>query len=119
MRIDIRSCGFKLTDDFKVHVQRRLGFALDRFAERIGSVTVRVRDVNAGRGGDDKQCVVEVNVIPLGRVVIGEQSGDPYVAVNLASDRLAARLGRVLKKLNGGSAASIRHLKEPDAENAA
>lgn len=119
MRIEIRSCGFKLTDTFKLHVKRRLGFALDRFAERIGSVTVRVRDVNAGRGGDDKECIAEANVIPLGRVIIGERCADAYMAVDRATDRLGASVSRVLKRAKSGRTASVRYLDAPSNENAA
>lgn len=111
MHIDIRSRGFKLTNAFKLHVQRRLGFALDRFAERIGSVTLRLRGVSSGRGSDDKQCIVEVKVIPIGTVVIAECRADAYVAVDTATDRLGAIVGRLLKRCKRGHTASIRHLR--------
>ncbi len=118
MRIDIRSRGFTLTEAFKFHVNRRLRFALDRFSERIGSVTVRVREVSAAHAGDDKDCIVEVNVIPLGRVVIGERCPDAYVAVDRATDRLGASVARVVKRAKRGRSASIRYLEPPGAHAA-
>ena len=36
-------------------IERRLGFALSRFGDRIGHVTVHLNDVNGPRGGIDQR----------------------------------------------------------------
>ena len=60
MNVQIRTRGIPVTEGLRSHVERRADFALDRFAERVTSVTVRFADANGHRGGVDKVCRVEV-----------------------------------------------------------
>ena len=39
--------------------RRRLEFALGRFSARVRSLTVRLADLNAPRGGVDKHCLAD------------------------------------------------------------
>ena len=53
MLIEIRAKGFALTDGIRLHIERRLGFALDRFTPRVRTVhrLDRRRQRSQTRGG--------------------------------------------------------------------
>ena len=51
MQLEMRGVNYDLDDVLKGHIERRLRFALGRFAARIGRLTVRLTDVNGPRGG--------------------------------------------------------------------
>ena len=118
MDVRIRSREIPVTEALRLHVNRRLSFALDRFANRIGTVTVRVRDLNGPRGGRDKCCRMELKLSPLGRVVIDERADDLLVAIDKATDRLGASIARLLKKTRHMKT-SIRYLNPRSDADAA
>jgi hypothetical protein len=60
MRIDVTGAGLGAESVLREHAERRILFALSRFADRVREVRVRLRDVNGPRGGADKQCTIEV-----------------------------------------------------------
>ena len=55
MKIAITS-KVECTDELREFVQRKLAFALSRFADRVQSVDVLLDDVNGPRGGIDQRC---------------------------------------------------------------
>lgn len=73
-------------------IQRRVRFALGRFADRIRSVRVRLSDLNAERGGVDKHCLIEAALTPRGSVIaeVTDESVEP--AVTRAAERVARRV---------------------------
>lgn len=119
VHLQIHSRGLRVTDATRMHVERRLNFALDRFSGRVGSITVRLCDLNGPRGGRDKSCSVELNVIPLGRIVIDERADSVSAAIDMATDRLGTSMARLLKRARRGRSSSIRHLcLRPDTDAA-
>lgn len=75
------------------HVAARLGRALGKFAPHVERVTVRFRDLNGPRGGNDKSCNVKVVLSRLPSVVVEEQAETERVAF----DRVAARTERAVR----------------------
>src|SRR5690349_438684 len=69
MLVEIRALGFRLTDAISRYAESRIESVLRRFGHRVLKVTVRLDDVNAGRGGIDKRCSVVVAVRRRGVVV--------------------------------------------------
>jgi len=63
-------------------IERRLRFALSRFADRIDRVTVRLADLHGPRGGVDKQCRIVVRLRPGGEVVIEDTATDLETAID-------------------------------------
>ena len=94
MQLKMRGVNYGLDDMLKDHIERRLRFALGRFAGRIGRVMVRLSDVNGPRGGVDKRCQIVVALVPRG-VVMVEGSGDDAFA--LIADT-AKRAGRAVRR---------------------
>ena len=73
MLIEIRAKDFTLTNAIRLHIERRLGFALDRFTQKVRAVLVWVGDVNGPKHGvDDKRCHLAIR-LTHGIVVLQEQ----------------------------------------------
>src|SRR5690348_8535683 len=91
--------------------ERRLQFALSRFAARIRSVDARLVDVNGPRGGIDQVWHVIVRLTRRSPAVVIEEAGThPGPAIGRAADRAAQAVGRVLARLRRGRGRGLRLL---------
>ena len=85
------------------YAEDKLHASLQRFADRVRSVTVRLEDVNGPRKkGLDKECCIEARLIPNGEVVVKEQSEDLQSAFLMSLDRLKAAISRKAAKKKHG-----------------
>jgi ribosomal subunit interface protein len=98
MNVQIRTRGIPITQGLRSHVERRASFALDRFADRLMSVTVRFADVNGARGGVDKVCRVEIVLRGAGAVRASDAHEDLYVAIDGALHRASRNVARALHR---------------------
>jgi len=98
MQIDIRARMIEVDEALRVHVDRRLRFALGRFGERIVKVTVRFEDANGARGGVDKQCKIDIALRPSGNVLVEDIDADLLAVVDRAADRAARAVERDLQR---------------------
>jgi len=98
MQVHVRGWNIEVTGALRVHVGRRLAFALSRFGQRSGRVLVRLVDVNGPRGGDDKQCRLDVSLIPSGNVLVEDVDADMYAAIDRATGRAARSVVRELQR---------------------
>ena len=94
MQYDLQALGFPLTDALREHLLRRLRFALTRDSQAIQRVTVRLGDTNGPRGGRDKFCRVQINLLNGGPVLVEEIGSDLYATI----DRAAERTGRTVAR---------------------
>lgn len=97
MRIHIRERNLEVSKDLRAHVERRLSFALGRFGDGIGRVTVRFSEINGRGGGVDKRCQIDVDLRPRN---VREEDTDVnvFAAVDHAADRLARSVARALER---------------------
>ena len=79
--------------------------ALGRFAGQVRSVALRLSDENGPRGGVDRRCVAEVQLVDGQRLVTHELSTDWGEAVGHAVGRAAG----MLKRLAGRKRSLSRH----------
>lgn len=98
MRINIVQQGVELGPDMKDHVERRIQFALSRFATRIREVGVRLADVNGNRGGIDQHCRIIVQLIPKAKIVIEDIGADHREVIDRAADRAGRAVARELRR---------------------
>jgi putative sigma-54 modulation protein len=111
MQIEIQGKDIPITDQLRGHIQRRLSFALERFATQIIKVRVSVGDLNGPRGGVDKRCRVAIALILSKTIVIEERDSSLYVAVDRVGDRAGTCIGRRLERgRNRGQDARISEL---------
>jgi putative sigma-54 modulation protein len=94
MWVTIHGQGLAVGGAERERVERRLGFALGRFGDRVGRVTVHLVDVSGPRGGVDKRCRVVVEVPGHGAVVVEEADAD----LNALIDRAADRIGQAVRR---------------------
>jgi putative sigma-54 modulation protein len=97
MKIQIRKCDVDVTDPLRVHVERRLGLALARFADRIGRVIVRFSRADDDASGGHKRCQIEVGLRPRS-LDVEDTDVDLFAAVNHAIDRASRSVARALEQ---------------------
>jgi putative sigma-54 modulation protein len=102
MQFEIHAKDIPISEQLRGHIKRRLCFALERFAMRIGKVRVSVGDVNGPRGGVDKRCRVAIVLMPSTTVVMENRDSNIYVAIDLVADKAGRCIGRRLKRRKGG-----------------
>lgn len=110
MQLQIRSRSIELTDALRAHVERHLQFALSRFGDRIGRVTVHLVDAGGPGAGGDKTCRIDVTLRPSGEVVVEDTQADLHAAIDRATERTGRSVTRELEidRVFDGSAARPR-----------
>jgi putative sigma-54 modulation protein len=98
MQIEIRARHVDVTAGLRAHVERRLNFALGRFAEQIGTVRVTLDDLNGPRGGIDKRCRIMIRVVPMGTIVMEDQDSNVYTAIDRVAGKAGTGVGRQLRR---------------------
>lgn len=82
------------------HVEQTLESTLGRFSSQITRVEVHLRDVNAGKAGDqDKTCLLEARLEGRPPVVASDDAATVATAVNGAARKLQRALDSSLGKL--------------------
>jgi putative sigma-54 modulation protein len=95
MTLIVRSQVFPLTEAIHAHLERRFTAALKQFDDRITRITIFLKDLNgAGKGGEDKCVLVNIQLPAQAPVIVETISNDLYSAINIA----ARRTGRTVKR---------------------
>ena len=84
--------------DLPDHIERRLRFALSRFAVRIEKIVVFLEDHDGPKGGIDKVCRVLVKVRGCGVVMAVVADTDWVAAVDRAISRVGRSVGRQIER---------------------
>ncbi|HVP10166.1 MAG TPA: HPF/RaiA family ribosome-associated protein [Phycisphaerae bacterium] len=85
------------------YAEDKIAASLQRFEDRIHSVTAHFEDVNGPRKrGLDKECRLKARLSPSGEVVVKECSEDMQVAFLTGLDRLKAAISRKAGKAKRG-----------------
>ena len=79
-------------------IERRIRFALTRFAPAIGDVTVILRDESGPRGAPARKCQVVVGLRPRGSVVVNCTGSTFEAAVSNAAERASRNVARSLER---------------------
>lgn len=98
MRLVISGKNFKVGEDLREHIDRRLQFALGKFDPEIDWVEVGLSDVNGPRGGIDKHCRIVAKTRSLGTLVVEDADDDFYIVVSRAADRIGHSVARSLDR---------------------
>lgn len=101
MQIEIWGREIQMSERLHDHIERRVHFALERFAERIRKVRVQVRDLNGPRGGVDKSCQLVISLVPAATVVLETRDSNIYAAIDCLAGRAATSVVRRLKRTHG------------------
>ena len=98
MKVHVRGLAFEVGEALREHAQRRVLFALGRFAARLDSVRVRLVDANGPRGGPDKVCRMVARLQRQGAVRVEETDADAFAAVARAAERLGRGVAREVER---------------------
>jgi len=88
MKLEVRGLNVEITDSLRAYAQRRLGFALDRFAERIRTVRLKLGNMNGSRGGVDKRCQLAISLAHSSPITLESRASTVQGAV----DRIASKV---------------------------
>jgi putative sigma-54 modulation protein len=101
MRIQISKRNLDVNDALRAHLERRLGFALGRFGDRIDLVHVRLSDISGHRGGPDWRCQLDVDLRALGvgaAIRVDDSDADLLTAVDAAVARASRSIARAVER---------------------
>jgi ribosomal subunit interface protein len=98
MQINIQSQDFSLSGRLREHIQRQVRFALSRFADRIQRVRISVADINGPRGGQDKRCLIQIDMTAKPGLVAEVTDSNMYAAINRSASRANRLVSRCLKR---------------------
>ena len=101
MKFEIRGRDMNISQVLRDHIERRLRFALDRFAGRIRQVHVTLGDLNGPRGGIDKRCKLAISLDRPSTIVLESHASNVYAAIDCVADKAATCIGRRLKRPHG------------------
>lgn len=74
MTVNVRVRDLENVEELKAQIERKVGFATDRFAVRLVEIHIAVSDMNGPRGGVDKHCSIR-GVLEGGRAITLEERG--------------------------------------------
>ncbi|MFT5572574.1 MAG: putative sigma-54 modulation protein [Cryomorphaceae bacterium] len=87
MQTAIHSSDFALTTALENFIHQQAGKSMNVCADRVERLVVRLRDVNGPRGGQDKECSVEVKLAHCEPIVVSKRSSDAYSSIRKALSR--------------------------------
>lgn len=83
-------------EELQEHLDRRFDASVNRFHDRIRTITVRFQDVNGPRGGKDKLIRVLVKLAPHGEFVLDDMDSDMYALISRTAERVGRSVARHL-----------------------
>ena len=99
MTMIVRSQSFPLTEAIHTHLERRFSAALNQFGDRVTRINIFLKDLNgAGKGGEDKCVLVNIQLPAQAPVIIETTSNDLYSAINIAARRSVRSIKRALRR---------------------
>lgn len=98
MKFEVRGRGIEVTEEWTLRAARQVGFAFDRFGDRLASVVVQLHDRNGPKGGVDKHCDVVVRGVRGFEVRGSADSDDVGAAIDAAVERAARAVTRYLDR---------------------
>ena len=88
----------RLVEETADRISKTVEDSLAKFAERITRVEIHLGDVNGGKGGDDKRCMLEARVASLQPIAVTHQAETLQMAIDGALDKLDHALSNALGK---------------------
>ena len=112
MRIDMSSRSLVLSKSDRDYGERRLGFALGRFSDRLTRVGLTVDDMNGPRGGVDKSVRIVISLRRGEPVTVTSQASTVREAVGTAARHARRVVKRRLDRERRHNGGSIKQIEE-------
>ncbi|MFT6047884.1 MAG: putative sigma-54 modulation protein [Arenicella sp.] len=112
MQIVIHSNDFPLTSALYLFIRRHAKKSMRACSDQVDRVVVRLKDVNGPKGGEDKECCVEVRLASFAPIVVSKRSSDAYASISQALGRASRTTLRQLAKRRDWQAAQVMTQRE-------
>ena len=80
--IDIQVQNFSLTEAMETHIKLKLEPMQSNYGDRILSTHVHLSDVNGPKGGENKKCLIHVELQKLPTVVVEDTEENLYTSID-------------------------------------
>lgn len=94
----IHSNDFALTSALNSFIRQHTKKSMRACSDQVERIVIRLKDVNGPKGGDDKECSVEVKLANFAPIVVRKRSSDAYASVRQALGRASRTTLRKLGK---------------------
>ncbi len=98
MTINVRDLSGELSEAAIVQAERRLQFALSRFASRISRVELVIDDENGPKGGVDTACRIQVSLPGLPEVVVTDKDSNISACIARIAERAQRSVARAVAR---------------------
>ena len=98
MQITIKAHQTQLNQKDTLQMERRIHFALGRFANGIDRIRVRLTDSNGPKGGPDKECLIVVKLRKGGEIVVQGKGMKNGTVLNRCADRISRAVDHELSR---------------------
>jgi putative sigma-54 modulation protein len=100
MNIELRLNKTDTAELLNEYIERRLRFAIGRFGERLGRITVSL----SRKSGKVREstCRMTIEILGCGEVTVYEADRDPFAAIDRAAGRIGRRLDGELERARNG-----------------
>jgi ribosomal subunit interface protein len=98
MHLKVRGLNLRVRQELRTSVERRLWFALGRFARRIGRVTVELMEEEGPDRARVKRCRVIVNFVRSSQFCVEETGTDLVAVVERATHRVGQQVRREIER---------------------
>lgn len=98
MQTFIQSNDFALTNALDTFIKQQAKKSMTACADQVESLIVRLKDINGPKGGDDKECCVEVKLANSAPIIVSKRSSDAYTSIRKALSRASRTTLRKLGK---------------------
>lgn len=88
----------RLAGDTAERLSQTVEDALSKFADRITRVEMHLGDLNAGKGGADKRCMLEARMSNMPPIAVTHTAETLQLAIDGALERLDHALGHAIGK---------------------
>lgn len=99
MQVQIHGQGVEVGERLRGFVEGSVNDALQHLGERLTRVEVHLRDLNAGKGGVDKRCVLEARPRGLSPIAVEHDATEVTEAVTGAVGKLQRALQHRFERL--------------------
>jgi putative sigma-54 modulation protein len=111
----IRAGQIDTANALREYAERRLSFALRRFAHQVQRLAVRLVDENGPRRGVDSRCSITADMVDGRRIFVEANAAWPFAAITQAAHRLNESLRRERGRHRGRGQKSGATLRRRDS----
>jgi len=87
MQTVIQSKDYALTEALQSFIREHAKKSMNSCNNHIKQLNIRLKDINGPKGGEDKECLVEVKLANHAPIVVVKRSSDAYQSIRNALSR--------------------------------